>query len=105
MNKPEDTKTRSLQTLQVLRQAVAKTLNKKKRLGHCAVVWQDGQVVVKGGDVEALDYASAMLEKRFLEQQLAGQQESAKLTKESIRTCLQALENRLAQLVAPALHG
>jgi hypothetical protein len=36
--------------LKTLRQAVGKTLEKKRRLGQYAVTWQDGKPVVKGGD-------------------------------------------------------
>ena len=36
--------------LEVLRQAVSHTLEKKRRLGHYAVVWQDGKPVMIGDD-------------------------------------------------------
>lgn len=37
-------------TLAALRMAIAKTLDKKQRLGQYAVVWQDGQPVLTGPD-------------------------------------------------------
>lgn len=36
--------------LETLRQAVGKTLEKKRRLGQYTVTWQDGKPVVKGED-------------------------------------------------------
>jgi len=36
--------------LEILRQAVSKTLEKKRRLGQYAVVWRDGKPVRIGGD-------------------------------------------------------
>lgn len=36
--------------LQMLRQVAAETLERKRRLGHYAVVWRDGEVVALGGD-------------------------------------------------------
>lgn len=36
--------------LQALRKAVAKDLEKKRRLGHYAVVWQNGRIVQSGDD-------------------------------------------------------
>jgi hypothetical protein len=38
------------QLLETLRQAVGKTLEKKRRLGQYAVTWQDGKPVVTGED-------------------------------------------------------
>lgn len=37
-------------TLAMLRVAIAKTLDKKQRLGQYAVVWQDGRPVLTGAD-------------------------------------------------------
>lgn len=42
--------TKSQATLAVLRVAIAKTLDKKQRLGQYAVVWQDGRPVLTGPD-------------------------------------------------------
>ncbi|WP_022948743.1 hypothetical protein [Methylohalobius crimeensis] len=39
-----------LRQLETLRQAVGKTLEKKRRLGQYSVTWQDGKPVVKGED-------------------------------------------------------
>jgi hypothetical protein len=39
--------------LESLRQAVCKTLEKKRRLGQYAVIWQDGKPVVSGEDAPA----------------------------------------------------
>lgn len=36
--------------LETLRQAVAKALDKKRRLGQYAVIWQDGKPVMTGDD-------------------------------------------------------
>ncbi len=36
--------------LEMLRQAVGKTLERKRRLGQYAVTWQDGKPVVMGED-------------------------------------------------------
>ena len=45
----------SVQTLTVLRQAVAEALDRKRRLGQYAVFWQDGHVVrVEAKDLPAL---------------------------------------------------
>lgn len=41
---------RTLKTLQVLRQVATKTLEKKRRLGHYAVIWRDGKPVAVGED-------------------------------------------------------
>lgn len=40
--------------LETLRQAVGKTLEKKRRLGQYAVTWKDGKPVVKGEDAPEL---------------------------------------------------
>lgn len=37
-------------TLKILREAVAKTLDRKRRLEHDYVVWQDGKPVMIGED-------------------------------------------------------
>lgn len=39
--------------LDALRDAVAHALERKRRLGQCAVVWRDGRPVQIGGDAEA----------------------------------------------------
>ncbi|MDC8445585.1 MAG: hypothetical protein LV471_06600 [Nitrosomonas sp.] len=36
--------------LEILRQAVSKALEKKRRLGQYAVIWQDGKPVMTGDD-------------------------------------------------------
>ena len=38
-------------TLDCLRQAVSKTLDRKRRLGHYSVQWSDGKLFVVGADV------------------------------------------------------
>ncbi|MEL6352968.1 MAG: hypothetical protein AAFR58_14520 [Cyanobacteria bacterium J06627_28] len=45
-NIPPDTK----KILEVLRQVAADTLERKRRLGHYAVVWRDGKPVAIGED-------------------------------------------------------
>jgi hypothetical protein len=42
MNQPAQD---SLRILEILRTAVAKALERKRRLGQYAVIWQDGKVV------------------------------------------------------------
>ncbi|MBE9062393.1 hypothetical protein [cf. Phormidesmis sp. LEGE 11477] len=37
-------------TLEALRQAVADTLERKRRLGHYAVLWRDGKPALIGDD-------------------------------------------------------
>jgi hypothetical protein len=47
------TKTPSTKTqlmLESLRKTATQTLEKKRRLGHYAVLWQDGKVVLQGED-------------------------------------------------------
>ena len=43
----------SQQQLEALRQAVRKTLDKKRRLGQYAVVWENGKPVIKDADALA----------------------------------------------------
>jgi hypothetical protein len=38
------------ETLEILRVAVAEELERKKRLGHYAVIWQDGKPVMIGAE-------------------------------------------------------
>ena len=38
------------ETLDILRVAVAEELERKKRLGHYAVIWQNGQSVLIGAE-------------------------------------------------------
>ena len=38
------------QTLDALQQAVTAELDRKARLGHYVVIWQDGRVVLQGPD-------------------------------------------------------
>ena len=38
------------QILAALQKAVSKTLERKRRLGHYAVLWKDGRVVMEGED-------------------------------------------------------
>jgi hypothetical protein len=38
------------ETLEILRVAVTEELQRKKRLGHYAVIWQDGKPVVIGAE-------------------------------------------------------
>jgi len=41
----------SMVVLESLQKAVARALDRKKRLGQYAVVWQDGKPVIIGGDM------------------------------------------------------
>lgn len=43
------------QQLETLRQAVGKTLEKKRRLGQYAVTWKDGKPVIAGEDIPKID--------------------------------------------------
>jgi len=43
------------QQLESLRQAVAKALEKKRRLGQYAVFWKDGKAVIAGEDAPGVD--------------------------------------------------
>lgn len=45
--------TQDQQILDVLRHAVAETLERKRRLGQYAVVWRDGRPIMLGGEVDA----------------------------------------------------
>jgi hypothetical protein len=42
---------KSRTVLAALQRAVDKTLDKKEKLGQYAVIWQNGEVVLKGADV------------------------------------------------------
>ena len=41
---------KSQQTLETMKQAVVKALEKKRRLGQYAVIWEDGNPVLVGED-------------------------------------------------------
>lgn len=43
--------------LQVLRETVVQTLDKKRRLGHYAVIWDNGKAVVTGDDAPQAPHA------------------------------------------------
>ena len=53
MTKPAQPLARSQETLQILQQAVAKALDRKRRLGQYAVVGQDGAPQILRADDEA----------------------------------------------------
>lgn len=59
MTKPELTKTDispdAQKTLEVLRKVAADTLERKRRLGHYAVVWRDGKPALIGDDAPDLE--------------------------------------------------
>lgn len=46
----------SQEMLNSLRAAVAETLERKRRLGHYAVIWQDGKPVLVGDDAPKQPY-------------------------------------------------
>lgn len=54
---PADTK----KILDLLRQVASDTLEKKRRLGHYAVVWRDGKSVLVGEDAPDIKQDSANL--------------------------------------------
>ena len=49
-NRKELPSPEGLRQLEILRLAVGKTLEKKRRLGQYAVTWQDGKPVISGED-------------------------------------------------------
>ena len=61
MTNPKEPSAESQETLQILRQAVAQELDKKRRLGHYAVVWQDGGPVLTGDDAKHLEVAETVV--------------------------------------------
>jgi hypothetical protein len=87
----------SQKTLRVLQQAVTKALDRKQRLGQYAVVWQDGAPVRVGGEINNLEILSLLAEKTFLEEQLTGLPELARLTRMSTVARLKNIEALLAQ--------
>ena len=46
--------------LKALQTAVSNTLDKKERLGHYAVIWQDGQPQQKGTDAPSVSQPSQL---------------------------------------------
>lgn len=98
MSQPAHVSPQSRQILQVLQQAVAKALEKKRRLGQYAVVWQNGAPVKVGGEVNDQEIPSLLAEKTFLERQLAETPESAQLTRMSTLARLKKIETLLTQL-------
>ncbi len=45
----------ALAILECLRQTAEQTLERKRRLGHYAVIWQDGRTVLVGDDAPESD--------------------------------------------------
>jgi hypothetical protein len=45
-------------TWDILKEVAASTLERKRRLGESAVIWQDGRVVITEGDMTDADGAS-----------------------------------------------
>jgi hypothetical protein len=97
MTTPVQPSPQSQKTLRVLQQAVTKALDRKQRLGQYAVVWQDGAPVRVGGEINNLEILSLLAEKTFLEEQLTGLPESARLTRMSTVARLKNIEALLAQ--------
>lgn len=50
---PKDTQ----EILELLQQVAAKTIERKRRLGHYIVVWQDGKPVAVGEDAPPVEQA------------------------------------------------
>ena len=51
MKSPHDTpSSEALNALKSLQSAIRKTLDRKRRLGHYTVQWQDNKVVIQGDD-------------------------------------------------------
>lgn len=60
-------------TLDCLRQVNRDTLERKRRLGHYAVIWRDGKVIEIGEDAPAERSEDATIESSaFLEEQQLG---------------------------------
>ena len=97
MTTPVQPSPQSQRILQVLQQAVSKALDRKRRLGQYAVVWQDGAPVRVGGEINNMEIPSLQAEKTFLEEQLPGLPESARLTRMSTVARLKNIEALLAQ--------
>jgi len=99
MTRPVQPSAQSQATLQILRQAVAQELDKKRRLGHYAVVWQDGApAFTKGGsDANAMEIPALQAEIAFLKDQLARLPESARLTRMSVMARINDIQGTLAQ--------
>ena len=102
MSKPAEASVQSQETLQILRQAVAQELDKKRRLGHYAVVWQDGAPVLTGGDAEGIEIHALRSECTFLEAQLARLPASATLTRMSTAARLNKLRIEIIALESKA---
>lgn len=50
-------------TWDILKQVAASTLERKRRLGESAVIWQDGRVVITEGDMADTDGSSDVSER------------------------------------------
>lgn len=57
-----DEKTKKMH--EVLKRTAAKTLERKRRLGHYAVLWKDGKVVLEGEDAPTVLLSGDSLKKR-----------------------------------------
>ena len=102
MSKPVEPSAQSQETLQILRQAVAQELDKKRRLGHYAVVWQDGGPVLTGDDAKHTEIVAFQSECSFLEAQLARLPEAASLTRMSTVARLKMLRAKIMALESKA---
>lgn len=59
MSQPSDDLQR---TWDILKQVAASTLERKRRLGESAVIWQDGRVVITEGDMADVNRSPDVLE-------------------------------------------
>lgn len=50
MTEPEKIPKAAQKTLEILQQVAAETLERKRRLGHYAIIWQDGKPIAVGED-------------------------------------------------------
>lgn len=53
--RPDETQ----RTWDILKQVATRTLDRKRRLGESAIVWQDGRPVITAGDMTTANSASS----------------------------------------------
>lgn len=84
-------------TLSVLQQAVTKALDRKQRLGHYSVVWQDGAPVMVGGEIDQMELPALLAEMTFLRSHLLDLPSSEKLAKANALVRIGKIEAVIAQ--------
>lgn len=86
-------------TLAALQTAATEVLDRKHRLGHYAVIWQDGKPTLSGGD-RLSERQWLLADKTALERLLVHTPEKARLTRMSTLARLKHIDAMLAQLPA-----